>query len=100
MFVGHKHVLQFEMFASAKNIYLCERCYFVLRMFDAYIVLKCSVVCYISLKMCCDLSFESVKDDCYNCLELFRCTVCMVEGKSFEMFSCMFARLYNCVEMC
>ena len=52
-------------------------------------LLKCSVVCYICYKMCCELCVESVKDDCYNCLEMFRCRVCLVEGKSFEMFSCM-----------
>ena len=49
MFAGPKRVLQFKMFASAKNICLCERCYlcYVCWMMDDYIVLKCSDVRFV-----------------------------------------------------
>ena len=57
--------------------------------------------------MCCKICYEScvesLIDDCYNCLEMFRCKVCMVEGcflveehrSLFEIFSFMFVRLVN-----
>ena len=34
------------------------------------------LICYISFKMCCEFHVGSVKDDC---LEMFRCKVCLVE---------------------
>ena len=60
-------------------------------------LLKCSVACLyvygcvgMRFKMCCEFRVEYVKDDCYNCLEMFRWKVCLVEGKSAVPCSCVF----------
>ena len=42
-----------------------------------YVCIERGIMC---CKMFCESCVESLIDDCYNCLEMFRCKVCMAEG--------------------